>query len=122
MEYNIFGDSLIPCCTSPATGYFRDGLCRTHSQDMGTHVVCAVVTQEFLEFSRSKGNDLITPVPYWNFPGLQSGSKWCLCISRWLEAEKAGKAPPIILKGTHQKALKYTTLEILQKYEYKETN
>tara|TARA_R110002072_G_scaffold301184_2_gene480438 strand:- start:700 stop:1068 length:369 start_codon:yes stop_codon:yes gene_type:complete len=122
MEYNVFGEVLIPCCASPATGYFRDGLCRTDHQDSGTHVVCAVVTEEFLEFSRLKGNDLTTPIPYWNFPGLQPGSKWCLCISRWLEAEKEGKAPPIILKATHQKALNYTTIEILQKYAYKEIN
>tara|TARA_R110001632_G_scaffold67580_1_gene158673 strand:+ start:79 stop:447 length:369 start_codon:yes stop_codon:yes gene_type:complete len=122
MEYNVFGEVLIPCCVSPATGYFRDGLCRTDHQDSGTHVVCAVVTEEFLEFSRSKGNDLITPILYWNFPGLQPGSKWCLCISRWLQAEKEGKAPPIILKATHQKALNYTTIKILQKYAYKEIN
>ena len=122
MEYNVFGEVLIPCCASPATGYFRDGLCRTDHKDSGTHVVCAAVTEEFLEFSRSKGNDLITPIPYWNFPGLQPGSKWCLCISRWLEAENEGKAPPIILKATHQKALNYTTIKILQKYAYKEIN
>ena len=122
MEYNVFGEVLIPCCARPATGYFRDGFCRTDHQDSGTHVVCAVVTEEFLEYSRSKGNDLITPIPYWNFPGLQSGYKWCLCISRWIEAEKDGKAPPIILKATHEKALNYTTIEILQKYAYKEIN
>lgn len=116
MELNIFGNPLIPCCTNPATGYFRDGFCRTISEDIGTHTVCAIVTQEFLNYSASRGNDLMTPIPRWNFPGLQAGSSWCLCISRWLEAEKAGKAPPIVLKATHQKTLQYTSLELLEKY------
>ena len=118
MELNIFGDPMIPCCMEPVTGYFRDGYCRTDQRDLGTHVVCAVVTDEFLEYSRSKGNDLITPIPYWNFPGLKHGSKWCLCISRWLQAEKAGKAPPIILEATHESALKYTTMDMLIQYAY----
>jgi uncharacterized protein (DUF2237 family) len=78
--------------------------------------VCAVVTQEFLNYSASKGNDLMTPIPHWQFPGLKPGDKWCLCISRWLEAEKAGKATPIILEATHQKTLQYTSLEVLQSY------
>ena len=116
MELNIFGNPLIPCCTNPATGYFRDGFCRTISEDTGTHTVCAIVTQEFLNYSASRGNDLMTPIPRWNFSGLQAGSSWCLCISRWLEAEKAGKAPPIVLKATHQKTLQYTSLELLEKY------
>ena len=116
MEHNVFGNPLISCCTNPATGYLRDGFCRTISQDSGTHTVCAVVTQEFLNFSASKGNNLMTPIPHWQFPGLQPGDKWCLCISRWLEAEKAGKAPPIILEATHQKTLQYTSLEVLQPY------
>jgi uncharacterized protein (DUF2237 family) len=119
MELNVFGDPLISCCTAPATGYFRDGLCRTISEDSGTHTVCAIVTREFLEYSASQGNDLMTPVPYWKFPGLEPGDRWCLCISRWLQAEKAGKAPPIILAATHEKSLKYTTLEVLQGYEIK---
>lgn len=100
------------------TGYFRDGFCRTISEDTGTHTVCAIVTQEFLEYSASKGNNLITPIPYYNFPGLKPGDKWCLCISRWLEAEKAGKAPFIILESTHLKSLEYTSLELLEKYAY----
>ena len=118
MEKNVFGDPLIPCCMESLTGYFRDGFCRTDQSDAGTHVVCAVVSQDFLEYSLSKGNDLITPIPYWNFPGLQPGSKWCLCISRWLQAERAGKAPPIILEATHEAALKYTTIDLLKSYEY----
>ena len=119
MERNIFGNPLISCCTDPPTGYFRDGLCRTISIDTGTHTVCAKVTQEFLDFSASRGNDLITAIPHWKFPGLKPGDKWCLCISRWLESEKAGKAPPIYLDATHEKTLKYASLELLQKYAVK---
>jgi hypothetical protein len=114
---NVLGTALQPCCTDPATGYFRDGFCRTMKEDSGTHVLCAVITQEFLDFTKSRGNDLSTPIPQWSFPGLKPGSKWCLCISRWLEAERVGKAPFVILEATHEKALEYTTLELLQKYE-----
>ncbi|MGK0426202.1 MAG: hypothetical protein ACJAUR_000299, partial [Ulvibacter sp.] len=92
-ELNVLGTALKPCCNEPATGYFRDGFCRTIQEDSGTHIVCAIVTQEFLEYTKSRGNDLSTPIPHWSFPGLKAGSKWCLCISRWLEAERAGKAP-----------------------------
>ena len=119
MELNIFGTKLISCCTNPITGYFRDGLCRTVSEDTGTHTVCAVVSKEFLEYSASKGNDLMTPIAYLNFPGLSPGDKWCLCVTRWLEAEKSGKAPPIILKATHQKTLQYASLELLENYSAK---
>lgn len=116
---NVLGTALQPCCENPATGYFRDGFCRTIQEDSGTHVVCAIVTEAFLEFTKSRGNDLSTPIPHLNFPGLQVGSKWCLCVSRWLEAEKKGKAPFVVLEATHEKALEYTTLELLQKYEAK---
>jgi uncharacterized protein (DUF2237 family) len=116
MEKNVLGGDLQCCCTSPMTGYFRDGFCRTDAMDTGTHTVCAIVTQEFLEYSASRGNDLVTPMPYWNFPGLKPGDKWCLCISRWLEAERAGKAPLIVLEATHEKSLKYTSLVKLQEY------
>jgi uncharacterized protein (DUF2237 family) len=118
LELNVFNDPLESCCTAPATGYFRDGFCRTISHDVGTHTVCAEVTQDFLDYSASKGNDLMTPIPQWNFPGLQPGDKWCLCISRWLQAKKAGKAPFIILEATHLKSLQYTSLEVLQKYTF----
>lgn len=118
MELNVLNTPLESCCTSPLTGYFRDGFCRTANHDVGTHTVCAIVTEEFLNYSASQGNDLMTPIPYYNFPGLQPGDKWCLCISRWLQAEKAGKAPPIILEATHIKSLQYTNLELLQKYEH----
>tara|TARA_B100000767_G_scaffold180210_1_gene168210 strand:- start:2429 stop:2800 length:372 start_codon:yes stop_codon:yes gene_type:complete len=116
MERNVLGLPLITCCKNPNTGYFRDGFCRTISQDTGTHTVCALVTQEFLDYSSSRGNDLITPLPQWQFPGLKSGDKWCLCISRWLEAEKVGKAPNIILEATHEKTLQYASLALLRLY------
>ncbi|WP_299710051.1 DUF2237 domain-containing protein [uncultured Tenacibaculum sp.] len=119
MELNVLGTALESCCGNPATGYFRDGFCRTADHDYGTHVVCAVVTEEFLEFTKKRGNDLSTPIPHWKFPGLKSGSKWCLCISRWLEAEQYGKAPHVILEATHQKALQYTTLDKLKSYQFK---
>ncbi len=116
-QFNVLGTVLKPCCVDPATGYFRDGFCRTIQEDSGTHVVCAIVTQEFLDYTKARGNDLSTPIPQWQFPGLKVDSKWCLCISRWLEAERAGKAPFVVLEATHQKALNYTTLGLLKKYE-----
>ena len=100
------------------TGYFRDGSCRTISEDTGTHTVCAVMTDEFLRFSASRGNDLITPAPHYQFPGLKSGDKWCLCVSRWIEAEKANKAPKLILEATHEKTLNYTSLDVLVKHAF----
>ena len=120
MEKNVFGEPLEICCTSPMTGYFRDGLCRTVLKDTGTHTVCAVMTDEFLKFSASRGNDLITPMPYYQFPGLKAGDKWCLCVSRWIQAYKAGKAPMLILEATHEKTLDYTELNILVKYSFKD--
>ena len=122
MEKNIFGEPLKICCKNPMTGYFRDGLCRTEIGDKGTHTVCAVMTEDFLKFSASKGNDLITPMPYYQFPGLKVGDKWCLCVTRWNQAEKAGKAPKLILEATHEKTLEYTSLNLLVKYAFKETS
>jgi len=119
MENNVFGEPLESCCTNPLTGYFRDGLCRTIDQDTGTHTVCAIMTDDFLSFSAERGNDLITPMPYYQFSGLKEGDKWCLCVSRWIEAEKAGKAPELILEATHEKTLDYTTLDILVRYAFK---
>lgn len=116
MIENVLGTQLKSCCFEPLTGYFRDGYCRTMLQDTGTHVVCALLTEEFLEFTKSRGNDLTTPIPQWNFPGLKPGDKWCLCISRWLEAMKAGVAPGIDLEATHIKALDFTTMEVLKAY------
>jgi uncharacterized protein (DUF2237 family) len=114
--FNVYNKTLIACCNDPMTGYFRDGYCRTLAQDTGTHVVCAVITEEFLVYTKSKGNDLTTPIPQWQFPGLKPGDKWCLCISRWLEAEKAGVAPQIDLNATNIKALEFTSLELLESY------
>lgn len=114
---NVLGTALESCCNDPMTGYWRDGYCRTASEDRGTHVVCAVMTQEFLEYTKSRGNDLSTPNPAYRFPGLKPGDKWCLCILRWLEAEKAGVAPMINLASTDDAALKYTNLELLKKYQ-----
>ena len=119
MEKNVFGEPLQMCCTKPMTGYFRDGVCRTISEDAGTHTVCAIMTNDFLAFSALRGNDLVTPMPYYEFPGLKEGDKWCLCVSRWVEAEKEGKAPKVILEATHEKTLEYTTIETLIKHAFK---
>ena len=116
MQTNILGTNLEVCCTSPMTGYFRDGLCRTTPDDTGTHTVCAIVTKEFLEFSKSRGNDLTTPMPYYGFPGLQDGDKWCLCALRWKEAYDAGCAPQILAKSTSSATLKLMPKEILLEF------
>lgn len=117
---NVLGTTLESCCNDPMTGYWRDGFCRTANEDQGTHVVCAVMTEEFLEYTKSKGNDLTRAIPAYQFPGLKAGDKWCLCILRWLEAEKAGVAPMVALASTDDKALEYTTLEMLKKYKVDE--
>ena len=119
MDKNVFGGPLDICCTNPKTGYFRDGLCRTVLHDIGTHTVCAIMTDEFLQFSASRGNDLITPIKHYQFPGLKAGDRWCLCITRWIQAEKANKAPKIILEATHEKSLEYVELDTLVKYAFK---
>ena len=119
MEKNVFGEPLQICCANPMTGYFRDGMCRTISEDRGTHTVCAIMTNDFLVFSALQGNDLITPIPAYEFPGLKEGDKWCLCASRWVEAEKAGKAPKVILEATHEKTLEYTTIDTLIKHAFR---
>ncbi|NJN86183.1 MAG: DUF2237 domain-containing protein [Leptolyngbyaceae cyanobacterium SL_7_1] len=98
------------------TGYYRDGVCNTGAGDVGAHVVCAQVTQEFLDYTRSQGNDLSTPVPAYNFPGLKPGDRWCLCASRWKEAMDAGVAPPVALSATHASALEYVSMGELQQY------
>ena len=110
MAKNVLGQELEVCCESPMTGFFRDGKCRTGSGDVGLHVICAQVTQEFLEFSRARGNDLVSPQPGLGFPGLKAGDRWCLCASRWKEALEAGCAPPVILAATHMSALEYVGL------------
>ena len=102
---NIFGEGLKSCSCKPMTGFFRDGFCRTQAEDIGSHTVCAVMTEEFLIFSKSRGNDLSTPVPEYGFPGLNEGDSWCVCASRWLEAYEAKVAPLVDLEATHIKAL-----------------
>ena len=111
---NVLGGELQKCCDSPKTGFYRDGFCHTGPEDHGTHVACATLTKEFLEFTLSRGNDLMTPRPEWNFPGLKPGDKWCLCALRWLEAKKAGVAPKLDLEATHEKMLEFTSLELMK--------
>ncbi len=111
---NVLGGKLACCCTAPMTGFYRDGFCRTGQDDTGRHVVCAIMTDEFLKFSRAMGNDLITPRPDYRFPGLKAGDKWCLCALRWKEAFDAGLAPKVMLSCTHEAALKYVSLKALQ--------
>jgi hypothetical protein len=113
---NVLGGPLATCCTAPLTGFYRDGSCHTGPQDLGTHVVCAQVTQAFLEFSVARGNDLVTPVPQVHFPGLIPGDKWCLCALRWKEALDAGVATPVVLAATHEKALEFVSLEELKRH------
>lgn len=111
---NVLGGPLRACSYDPVTGYFRDGCCRTREDDTGLHVVCVRVTADFLAFSMHQGNDLSTPRPEWRFPGLQPGDRWCLCAERWLEAWRAGVAPPVALDATHEAALQVIPLELLQ--------
>uniref|UniRef100_A0A061R6C9 DUF2237 domain-containing protein n=1 Tax=Tetraselmis sp. GSL018 TaxID=582737 RepID=A0A061R6C9_9CHLO len=113
---NVLGSELQCCCTSPVTGFFRDGYCHTGPSDFGRHVVCAEVTEEFLQFTASRGNDLSTPSPNFSFPGLKPGDRWCLCASRWKEALQFGCAPKVVLRSTHVKALETVTLEELLAY------
>ena len=114
MAKNVEGNTLETCCTSPMTGFYRNGCCDTGLEDRGLHTVCATMTAEFLEFSKQRGNDLITPMPMYNFPGLKPGDKWCLCVSRWIEGLQAGVAPPIVLAATHEKTLEFVSLPILK--------
>ena len=111
---NVLGGYLEPCCFEPMTGFYRDGTCRTGPHDHGRHVVCIRATAAFLEFSKSRGNDLSTPRPEFQFPGLKPGDQWCLCALRWKEALAFGKAPKVMLAATHEAALAYVTLEQLQ--------
>lgn len=112
------GTKLLACCYAPKTGFYRDGFCKTGAEDIGTHVVCAIMTEEFLVYSKLQGNDLSTPLPMYQFPGLKPGDKWCLCAARWKKAYKTGKAPEVILEATHQKALDIIDFEWLLEYKY----
>ena len=116
-QLNVFGKELELCCSSPITGAYRDGYCNTGINDIGTHTVCAIVTNKFLEFSKSKGNDLTTANPYYNFEGLKDGDKWCLCVSRWIEAYEAGCAPNLLLEATNIKTLDYVSFDNLLEYK-----
>lgn len=113
MSRNVFGESLIPCSMDPLTGFYRNGCCETGPEDSGTHTVCAVMTEEFLIFSKNRGNDLITPRPEYVFPGLKPGDKWCLCALRWLEAFREDCAPQVVLEATNEKTLTLIPLDLL---------
>ena len=115
---NVLGTALVPCSYDPLTGWYRDGCCHTDEQDHGSHVVCARVTVEFLNFQMERGNDLITPRPESRFRGLKPGDRWCVCALRWREAYEAGHAAPVVLESTHQKALQYVTLEQLREFAW----
>jgi hypothetical protein len=115
---NVFNEPLVPCSFDPLTGYFRDGCCRTSGEDTGTHVVCAIMTAEFLVFSHSRGNDLSTPRPEWGFAGLKPGDQWCLCALRWKEAWQAGMAPHVVLESTNRRVLDLIELEDLQRHAW----
>lgn len=113
---NVLGRELQPCSVDPMTGFYRDGCCHTGEGDIGLHIVCAQMTEEFLEFSTSRGNDLVTPNPMFGFPGLKPGDRWCLCAQRWKEAFAAGVAPPVLLEATHISTLEFVDLEDLQRH------
>lgn len=114
VDDNVLGDKLRPCSTEPMTGYERDGFCRAVSDDLGRHEICAVVTEPFLDHSRERGNDLVTPRPELGFPGLEPGDRWCVCVSRWREALAADAAPPVVLESTNAAVLEEVSLETLR--------
>lgn len=113
---NVFGEPLEPCSMQPNTGFFRDGCCNTGPEDVGSHTVCVVVTDEFLKFSKLRGNDLSTPLPNFGFPGLKAGDRWCLCAPRWQEALEANMAPRVVLRATHEAALTFCSLADLKSH------
>lgn len=116
VQKNVFGEPLSDCSTNPLTGFFRNGCCDTGKEDFGSHTVCAIMTEDFLKFSKSAGNDLSTPVPDFDFPGLNPGDRWCLCAARWQQAFKAGKAPKVALSATNEAALEIVKLEDLKRH------
>jgi uncharacterized protein len=120
MPLNVFGTELEPCSHAPLTGFYRDGCCDTGPEDVGVHTVCVIATDEFLVFSRDRGNDLSTPRPEYRFPGLEPGDRWCLCASRWKEAWAAGKAPKVVLTATHEATLQFVPLDVLVKFAWRE--
>lgn len=116
MQTNLFGEPLQVCSASPMTGYYRDGTCRTSSEDAGSHSICIVVSEHFLGYSKAMGNDLSTPIPEYGFQGLKDGDRWCLCAQRWVEAHKAGYAPKIDPRATSNQATKFVKKEILLQF------
>jgi uncharacterized protein len=112
-DVNVVGGQLLPCSAEPLTGFYRNGCCSTGPEDAGSHTVCVILTDEFLEFSKAAGNDLSTPKPQWGFDGLDAGDRWCLCAGRWLEAHAAGRAPEVVLGATHVRALDVVPIELL---------
>ena len=116
LSINVYGKELETCCDNPKTGFFRNGMCDTCKEDLGVHTVCILATEEFLVFSKGAGNDLSTPRPEFNFPGLKPGNRWCLCAMRWKEAYEQGKAPPVFLEFTHEATLKLVDFNIMQQY------
>lgn len=116
---NVLGEPLHACCTDPMTGFYRDGHCHTGPEDRGVHVVCAVMTEDFLTYTKAQGNDLSTPRPQYNFTGLNPGDGWCLCAARWMEAYEAGVAPPVKLDATHEKALDIIPRDVLEAHAVK---
>lgn len=113
---NVLGELLVPCSKKPKTGYFRNGYCDTCPEDVGKHTVCIEATDDFLEFSKLNGNDLSTPIPEYEFPGVKAGERWCLCAMRWVEAYQANKAPKLVLHSTHESMLELVPLEILEEF------
>ena len=113
---NVLGEALQDCSRDPMTGFFRDGCCNTSAEDRGSHTVCAVVTADFLDFSRQRGNDLSTPRPEFGFPGLKPGDQWCVCAARWIQAWRQNAAPGVVLAATHESALELIPLAVLQKF------
>lgn len=113
---NVFGGTLESCSSKPVTGFFRNGCCDTGTEDVGSHTVCAMMTDEFLAFSKARGNDLSTPMPEYGFPGLKAGDRWCLCAPRWQEAFEAGSAPRVVLRATHEGALEHCALADLKRH------
>lgn len=119
-DRNVFGEELITCSTDPLTGFYRNGCCSTGPEDFGTHTVCAIVTTEFLRFSKMMGNDLSTPRPEFNFPGLKEGDRWCLCAQRWQEALENGVAPKVVLEASHENSLKFVDMDDLVAHAVRE--
>ena len=118
-SYNVLGTKLELCSDDPITGWFRDGCCNTDDNDKGLHTVCCVLTEEFLEFAKLRGNDLITPAPQFGFPGLKAGDQWCVCAQTWHDACEEGIACPVVLESTHEETLQITTIQLLEQYAHK---